>query len=283
MPGVSRLLTDERAFEQLRLSLADVETAPELESLQTTLRRADVQLIGHLTEGSTIGTALLELQSGSVVEFGHVVWTSGDAGVVLWQVVEAALVKETWAGDSRRGAKATLLQLGVWDEQLRGFRQSRTSPGLYTAVFSGGLAIPNPAPVPGLANIASVKGSNYPTYIDVGVLGLHHAAVLGTTGTGKTHLVFDLVTCLAEHGSHVLCIDTTGQYRVRFQEPEFAWVAEGEVSAFLAGDQRIGVYTLTGTSDPIDEVNKLVRKLFGYVRALGAAPSERPGQVCSCT
>jgi DNA helicase HerA-like ATPase len=116
------------------------------------------------------------------------------------------------------------------------------------------------------AILGHVPGTRFPVVVDLRELSLHHGAILGTTGTGKTHLAFDIARRLADLGTMVVCVDSTGQYARRFRGATSLTTrdAAGFVSA---GGGGIGIVELD--SDSILQGKALAEALFRWAKGSG--------------
>jgi DNA helicase HerA-like ATPase len=99
-------------------------------------------------------------------------------------------------------------------------------------------------------------------------LSLHHFAILGTTGTGKTHLAFAVVDALAAIGTRVICVDTTGQYGRRFTAAPRITIDDAPGFAANAGG---GIAILDLGENLIVQGNRLATKLFDWAKSSGQA------------
>jgi uncharacterized protein len=239
-----------------------------LEATADELSQPQTSLVGLLAEGSDIDTAAIELLGDARVSLGQVLWTRVGGRQVLWQVTNAALSHSTWAGDSRGIVKASASQIGLWDGDAITFESHLTSPTAAQAVFGGHIAPPPLGTMAGeLLRIGSLPQSPFPVMIDLAQLSRSHGALLGTTGTGKTHLSFALVRALRALGVKVLCLDQTGQYLTCFADAvEPANVTE--LQAFLTSDQSMAIMRPSGMS-PITFANQVVRAAHEWAAAQG--------------
>lgn len=237
----------------------------------------DSQVKGLFAEGSSMSEGVVELLSSTSVELGDVLWTGSEAARTYWQVTEAGVVRSTWAGDARRSVEAKVLRVGQWNSGEARFDGVLRSPTPSEIAQSGEIEIPAVNLGDERSAIGRLPNSPFPVVVDVSDLSRHHGAILGTTGTGKTHLSFALVEAMAGVGVKVICIDQTGQYAARFTEAEV--VRRGGCVAFLDGASSIAVYELDPARSPINEVNELAANLKN--RFAGMDPLE-PGAPARC-
>ena len=210
-----------------------------LSSIKSELAATGVGICGVLAEGSSIGTAVIELAGDATVELGDVVWTFDGTARTLWQVTDATIAKTAWAGDARRITRVTAAQVGQWDEQNSTFAADIRSPKAAAVAFSGALVPDRTPTVPtGSIRFGILPKSPFPAMVDLAIMSRTHGAVLGSTGTGKTHLTFALIEGLRELGVKVVCLDLTGQYRTRFDDAVVASKVP-DIIDFLNGQQEI--------------------------------------------
>lgn len=133
--------------------------------------------------------------------------------------------------------------------------------------FGGSIEAPLLAPpYDDLLEVGKLPGSPFPVMVDLLRLGRHHAAILGTTGTGKSHLAFALVDGLAQAGSKVIVVDQTGQYASRFPD---APVRESVHGFLTASEETVCIYDLGG-KEPIAAVNALARSIHDWCVSEGS-------------
>ncbi|HEX2058981.1 MAG TPA: DUF87 domain-containing protein [Actinomycetota bacterium] len=133
----------------------------------------------------------------------------------------------------------------------------------------------------GQAEIGVIPGSTFPARLNLRELSLHHAAILGVTGTGKTHLSFALVKQLAECGTKVICVDSTGQYWTRFKDDGAVEIDHDATATFLASDDVLAVYRPNASSfkSPISEGRKLSSDLLIWAKDQPALGEEAPARL----
>jgi hypothetical protein len=268
-PDLHRALSGLPAEDQLRaLEITIEESAAGFQDARREITENGADCVGVLTEGSQIRSARIELASGVRASVGDVVWTLKPEGRTYWQVTDVELRRATWAGDTRRALIADAAQVGRWDRETLAFTVDTTSPEPSGLIFRGG----QPHPVAEVARpnthvVGHLVGSAFPVVVHLAPLSRQHAAILGTTGTGKTHLAFALAAALAEAGTRVICVDQTGQYGTRFPD---APVLRGlkDAQQFLTGADQIAVLT-PHAQNPIEVINTLARGLLEEFRDQG--------------
>jgi hypothetical protein len=251
------------------------ELAPYLEQLRDPQTRA----VGTVGEGSSILTLALEVFPGRTVRIGELVWTINANDRVFWQILDAQVERTTWAGDTRRIVTARCTQLGSWDDRTMSFVAHDKSPRETDLIF-GGPAGPIREGLPtGSHAVGHVPDSRFPVVINLRELTLHHTAILGTTGTGKTHLAFDLAEAIAASGCKVVCVDTTGQYERRFPPPLGAPTTVTALLAFLQGPDRIALVSPDPDRHTIEEGKDVAQTVFEWCRSEPPLEIGQPARV----
>ncbi|MEP3122326.1 MULTISPECIES: DUF87 domain-containing protein [Alphaproteobacteria] len=178
------------------------------------------EIIGFAIEGSSIESLVFEVLPNSKVQRGTLVNVKIQEQLVYYQVVEARSTEELIAGNPSGKTVAICNQLGRITEQ--GYlEEHRWIPDMNTPVVSAPADLTAQSPTPPSANdlvIGEVVGSKLPARADLNVLSELHCAVLGSTGSGKTELAFDIIRGAVDRGIKVICVDFTGDYRSRLAD-----------------------------------------------------------------
>lgn len=252
---------------------------PHLQPYLEQMRDSAVRVVGTVSEGTAIFSLTVEVFPGEVVRTGELVWSLAAGQRLFWQVFDAQVDRTTWGGDTRRVVSARCTQLGYWHDDVQSFVALDESPRETDLVFSG-TAGPTQQAVPvGVHSIGYVPGSNFPVMVNLRELTLHHTAILGTTGTGKTHLAFGLVEAMAASGVKVVCVDTTGQYARRFPHPVAMAHTIGTLHAFLQGDDQIAVVSPDPNRHTVFEGNDLAEAALIWCRSQPPLKDVQPARV----
>lgn len=247
---------------RLELELCD-EPEGDLAEAYPELRGSTAHVVGSLTEGASIRSAEIDLNAGTRVELGDVLWTRTDDERTYWQVADATLRRSSWAGDTRRVARIEAVQIGRWNHEEVVFEADTRSPSPADIVIAGQVDTPPPiVTVAGQLQIGTLPKTSFPVVIDLHQLSRTHAAILGTTGTGKTHLSFALIQALVDLGVKVICVDLTGQYLERFPTAVQA-TAVADVQSFLDGPDSIAVCA-PNRGEAINTANKTARTVYDW-------------------
>lgn len=260
-------------FEHLHIEMRQ-PTSQTLKDARDALKDDGAECVGVLAEGSRVRSALFELSPGTRSRVGELLWTLTEDGPTYWQVTDAEVKRASWSGDTRRATIAETAQIGRWKSETLAFEVDTTSPDSAALAFRGGRQGRQPVG-PDRADtyvVGTLVGSSFPVLVHLVPLSRQHAAILGTTGTGKTHLAFGLAAALSAAGSRVICIDQTGQYSDRFPGAPVLQNT-GEVDAFLSGQEGMAVLTPEAT-DPVTVVNAVARRLLDRYRQEGGLASD---------
>jgi hypothetical protein len=226
------------------------------------------EIFGTVGESSSIDELRVELSTRHPVSVGDLLWTLRDGVRLFWQVADAAVSRVAWGGDTHRAVIAAAHQVGKWNDAKSAFDIDTRSPAPIDIVFGGQIVPGVVSPVTkGQTEVGLIPGSNFPVRLDLRELSLHHTAILGVTGTGKTHLSFSLAKALSQVGTKVICVDTTGQYATRFKDEGAADITFGTTKAFLDSEDVLAIYRPDPAQNTISEGNKLARNLFDWAKA----------------
>lgn len=270
-PDLLSILPDSASsagLDEVVISRTDV-VPPDLAAAAEELAQPGASCAGVLGERSNVRELSMDALPGTALSVGEVVWTRSERGRCYWQVSDASVERSTWSGDTRRAVRATASQIGLWNPDRMGFEVDPHAPIPDALVFRSG-ELPADVELDPEAGhrIGCLVGSGFPVLLDLPRLGRQHSAILGTTGTGKTHLAFGLVTGHLAAGSKVVCVDLTGQYSARFPSAPVLR-SSGDVLTFYADpDADLAVLTPEGTN-PIVVLNAVARALLRACHSQG--------------
>jgi hypothetical protein len=138
---------------------------------------------------------------------------------VFYQVTDGVIHEETLE-DGRHGFHvATAAQIGALDVEA-GFVKFPWLPPMNAPVFAfpQGSGWELVKKRDGELSYGVLPTTEIPVVGDVIAAIDHHIAVLGTTGSGKTELAFDIIRHAAHAGVRVVCIDLTARYSHRLAD-----------------------------------------------------------------
>src|SRR6266487_2632423 len=199
-PGIVSIVTNPRPRKEILKELVGDETA---------------DLVGFVVEGSTIDVIRFEVAGDQNLREGYVVKCRVGSDTVSYQITGAATAEESFERNPRGTVLVTATQLGV-EIDPKGFRRSQWSPVMNAPVFRH-TQQPNANAPEGLT-FGVVPGTNTWIRADFDALLRFHTAVLGTTGVGKTELVFDVIREGLQRGTKIACVDFTQEYAPRLAD-----------------------------------------------------------------
>lgn len=176
------------------------------------------RLVGTVCEKSDIEMIKFEYAFKVPIEEGELVEVDVRERKVLYQVVEG--ITDTERLESRDEAGVIVgeaIQLGMWNSNSRRFDRFGWVPVVNSPVLKAS-AIEVPQPLHHEYRIGDIPGTNFPVFIDLDSAVTHHLAILGVTGSGKSVFARNLVRRIAEHGTKVICVDFTNEYREKLAD-----------------------------------------------------------------
>jgi uncharacterized protein len=172
-------------------------------------------LIGFVFKGSDVSRIFFEIVNKLPVETGHLVSVPGKGDTnIYYQVINAKLAREdTIRLNERVYAVCEAEQIGIWNQVNQGFDTfnwiaKENSPVLYAPRQNNG-GFDNSDHL----NLGFVPNSDFPIKVNLNDLILHHSAILGVTGCGKTYLAYQVIEQCIKEKIKVICLDITGDYK----------------------------------------------------------------------
>jgi Helicase HerA, central domain len=276
--AMALLATNDIADLKASLGGADIAGTP-LQDAVNELGSPGHSIYGIVGENSSIDELRVELLTEQSVSVGDLLWTLRNGKRLFWQVADASVTRVAWGGDSHRAVIVTAHQVGTWNDTRSAFDLNTRSPSAIDLVLGGHIS---PSHVSGVSTgqteIGLIPGSSFPVRLDVRELSLHHAAILGVTGTGKTHLSFSLAKALTKGGTKVICVDTTGQYSTRFKD-EARQIARGAVKPFLDSVEMLAIYRPDPGTNTISEGKELAENLFNWAKSQPELAEDAPARL----
>lgn len=210
-------------------SVFELESAPDRQTAVSQLYGFDgeAELVGFTVEGSQIGSVKFEAASDHPLNKGNVIFCEQRDRTIFYQINAVEASEESFDRNPLGRQIVTATQLGYPKEE-GGFQWYSWAPEMNTPVF-----VPTKEELRGeVADqdqeeedeeslvLGQVPETNINIKADFDSLAGYHTAVLGTTGMGKTELVFDIIRHGLDRGTHTVCIDFTGEYRPRLQDKD---------------------------------------------------------------
>ena len=174
---------------------------------------------GVVIEGSQIGRIKFEyskleddLQEGDLLEL-----TVGKKRL-FYQVISGSTDKEQLEAKNEAGfIEGEAVQLGEWNTAELSFKKFGWVPQINTPLF---LANTSNIHVPDFEypeyKVGNIPGTSLPSLINLDEAVSHHMAILGVTGSGKSHLARDIITTLQED-TKIICIDFNKEFAKEMQ------------------------------------------------------------------
>lgn len=206
---------------------------------------ADAEIVGIVREGSTSRRVRIELLPRIDITLGAVVAIPTAEGPIHYQIIEGETGEEQFGALHYGSHVATALPIGRYVDGR--FERAAWLPHINAPAYRSKGITSDPERTDSFV-LGEVPGAgvNFVESLE------SHTAILGTTGSGKTELAFDLIRHAASSGVKVICIDLTAQYapRLRDVDPQSLSISaekaqqlgdalfEVETGAYGAGDQK---------------------------------------------
>lgn len=188
------------------------------------------RFVGFVASGTSVSQLIFAYEGIVDVGVGRLLETNIRNERVIYQVTDARITNDSL--ESKDEDKATIgeaMQLGVWNQTQGRFDLCDWVPSASEAVYK----TTHLDSIPPLSHdeiiIGSVPDSGYPVIMDKATAVTHHLAILGVTGTGKSHFARHLIRELASEELKVIVVDLTGEYKDFF--PDLKQVISGEDSS----------------------------------------------------
>ncbi|OGL22449.1 hypothetical protein A2707_03945 [Candidatus Saccharibacteria bacterium RIFCSPHIGHO2_01_FULL_45_15] len=229
---------------------------------------------GVVVEGSEIGKIKFEyskkednLQEGDLLEL-----KVGDMRL-FYQVVSGTTNKEHLEARNESGfIIGEAVQLGEWRGNELSFNKFGWVPQINTPIFmakTADLDVPKYS-LPDY-KLGNIPGTTLPSIINLDEAISHHTALLGITGSGKSHLAREIVRELSSN-TKVIIVDFTGEWARELDDLsiENMAVGGGNIDDFLKDESKpIGIITvpdMSNTEDILDQTQKLFERVFNFAK-----------------
>lgn len=230
------------------------------------------KFVGVVIDGSSIGKIKFEyskkkddLQEGDLLELRI------DMKRLFYQVVAGVTEKERLEARNETGfIEGEAIQLGEWQGDKLSFQKFGWVPAINTPLFRADTSdIPYPDFAYPKFKLGVIPRTSLPSVLDLGEAVSHHIALLGVTGSGKSHLANKMIQEILQD-TKVVCIDFTGEWKKRFPAAKFTMIGKDSVEAHLGGtDQKLGIFelsTLSNISGTLNETQGLIEKVFHFAK-----------------
>lgn len=175
--------------------------------------------VGLVSAGTKVDILKFEYTDFTEVSVGELLEISRGDGSIVYQVTDASINQDTLSGsDETRTTIGEAVQLGIWDNSTSRFEPFGWVPNP-TGIVNKATPLETTEPLGnGEIKIGTVPGSNYPVIMDKETAVTHHLAILGVTGTSKSHFARTLIRQIADDELRVIVVDLTGEYKAKFPE-----------------------------------------------------------------
>lgn len=175
--------------------------------------------VGLVSAGTTVDILKFEYTDFAEVSVGELLEIARGDDSIVYQVTDAFINQDTLSGpDETRTTIGEAVQLGIWDNSTSRFEPYGWVPNP-TGIVNKATPLETEEPLgSGEIKIGTVPGSNYPVIMNKETAVTHHLAILGVTGTGKSHFARTLIRQIADDDLRVIVVDLTGEYKAMFPE-----------------------------------------------------------------
>lgn len=173
--------------------------------------------VGLVSAGTSVDILKFEYADFTEVSVGELLEIAQRNGSIVYQVTDASINQDTLSGpDETRTTIGEAVQLGIWNNSMSRFEPFGWVPNP-TGIVNKATPLETTKPLEsGEIKIGTVPGSNYPVIMDKETAVTHHLAILGVTGTGKSHFARTLIRQIADDELRVIVVDLTGEYKAMF-------------------------------------------------------------------
>lgn len=244
----------------------------------------NVELIGFVDARSTIETLCIRVSPGCPLRQGSLLRVDGWAGGPdYYQIVDGEVAtRDIGEGDSVYDVKVDAGQVGRWNDDNATFDTVSWVARPGTAVHryaSTGQQRSIPATS---TRIGVVPDSDFPVHVETSDLVTHNGAILGITGSGKTHLAIHLIRSMLSRGIRVLVLDPSRQYfGLLTTEQPTAISNASQLDAWLQTTSLLGIHQFGGTAPPAQTTADFTRRAFDSVSQISLQPGvDEPARFC---
>ncbi len=175
------------------------------------------QIIGIVVEGSTIGNIKFQVLPEANLEEGMVVFANVRKKRIYYQILDANTKEEDFSSNPLGIHIASAAQIGHIEDG-KGFVSFSWLPEMNQPLFLVKNNDVEQVQNGGEFFIGKVPSTPFSVAASIKDLIEYHTAVLGMTGKGKTELALEIVRNALVDGTKVICVDFTGEYKVRLAE-----------------------------------------------------------------
>lgn len=232
----------------------------EIESPKAFLDR----FVGIVAPGTTISELYFAYEGKTSVVVGNLLEVLLRDDKVIYQVTDARIDNDNLkGGDEDKATLGKAMQLGIWNESQYRFDPCGWVPDPSEAVMR---AVGTDS-VPELSDdemvIGSIPDSGYPVIMNKTTAVTHHLAILGVTGTGKSHFARNLIRNLASNNLKVIVVDLTGEYIQFFPNLSSVMSPEDSKESFQAIEALAKETSKFANQQDRESIREIEKKLKG--------------------
>jgi len=188
------------------------------------------RFVGTVAEGSDILSLRFLCASKQPIAEGVLLEVTVGATKVLYQVTQGMTKIEILESKNEAGLiVGNAAQVGIWNPETLTFDRFGWVPEINLPVYLAS-DIDQVAVPPGEILLGYVPRTNYPILMDKQEAINCHLAVLGVTGTGKSVFARDLIRRLSADGMKFVCVDFTGEYRIKLADSNPLPLVQGQTA-----------------------------------------------------
>lgn len=222
--------------------------------------------VGLVSAGTTVDLLRFEYANFIRVSVGELLEVDHGGNPVVYQITNASISRAPLSGpDEARVTIGEAVQLGIWDNA-----NCRFEPFGWVPPSTGLVVRAKPLEnveklVDNEISIGTVPGSNYPVVMDKLTAVTHHLAILGVTGTGKSHFARSFIRQIADNDLRVIVVDLTGEYKMMFPEMNSIINEDDSKKAFAAIEalaEENAKFANQRNQDAINNNERILKEVF---------------------
>ena len=226
------------------------------------------RFVGVVTQGTDIGRLRFEyskqtndLQEGDLLELQF------SNKRLFYQVINGQTrIENLEARNEVDFIEGEAIQLGEWDADRLSFQKFGWLPSVNTPIFVADTSditieeIKKP-----LFEIGKVPGTTLPSILNLDLVGSHHMAILGVTGSGKSFLARKIINEL-RNNTKIICVDFTGEWRKELPANDVESFDTNEDAIETEKISLIELNDVSNTTESLKETNDRLQEIFSYAK-----------------
>lgn len=171
------------------------------------------RFVGIVAPGTTVSEMYFSYEGRTPIEVGNLLEVALRSDTVIYQVTDACIECDNLKGsDEDKATLGKAVQLGIWNNLQYKFDSCGWVPDPSEAVMRVTRLDSTPEITDDEMVVGLIPDSGYPVIMNKTIAVTHHLAILGVTGTGKSHFARRLIRNLASDDLKVIVVDLTGEY-----------------------------------------------------------------------